>query len=455
MSAARPSIVWFRHDLRLRDNPALYAAIRAGGPVIPVFIWSPREEGAWAPGAASRWWLHCSLEELAADLRTLGSRLILARGAAATVLARLAATTGASTVLWNKRYEPAALRTSEEVKQQLRVNAVTSREFDGTLLTDPLAFRNRSGKPYQVFTAFQRGLLQQLDPGVSLPAPRQLRPPASWPATLSLRSLGLLPRLQWYKQFATHWQPGERGAQQALRRFQRCALRDYAQLRDVPGVHGTSRLSPHLHWGEISPRRIWHALGAQGRSSAFFRQIIWREFAYHLLVHFPQTPQLPLRREFAAFPWRRDARQLRRWQRGRTGVALVDAGMRELWATGWMHNRVRLVVGSYLVKNLLIPWQDGARWFWDTLLDADLANNTLNWQWVAGCGADAAPYFRIFNPCTQAKRFDRDARYRRQWVPEADNPDEYPAPMVDLADSRERALQAFRRMRQESRRARR
>ncbi len=448
MSTAPPSIVWFRHDLRLGDNPALHAAIRAGGPVIPLFIWSPREEGDWPPGAASRCWLHGSLEALSADLRALGSRLVLVRGMTATALARLATTTGATAVFWNKRYEPAALRTSEEVKRRLRADAVATHEFDGTVLTDPITFRNRSGKPYQVFTAFQRGLLRQLDPGAALPAPRRLRPLARWPVSLAIHSLGLLPRAQWYQQFAGHWQPGERGAQQALQRFQRSALRRYPQLRDVPGVRGTSRLSPHLHWGEISPRQIWHRLGPRGRSSAFFRQIIWREFAYHLLVHFPQTPQLPLRREFSAFPWRRDARQLRRWQRGRTGVALVDAGMRELWATGWMHNRVRLVVGSYLVKNLLIPWQEGAHWFWDTLLDADLANNTLNWQWVAGCGADAAPYFRIFNPHTQAQRFDPDRRYRLQWVPEADNPEQYPAPMVDLGLSRERALEAFRSMRQ-------
>jgi deoxyribodipyrimidine photo-lyase len=270
----------------------------------------------------------------------------------------------------------------------------------------------------------------------------------------------LLPKIRWDTTIAATWRPGEAGAHARLKRFLEVALKDYREAREVPGKRGTSGLSPHLHFGEIGPRQIWHALGPKGRTSTFLREIVWREFAHHLLHHFPQTPLRPLRPEFERFPWRRNGACLRAWQQGRTGIPLVDAGMRELWATGWMHNRVRMVVGSLLVKNLLVPWQEGARWFWDTLVDADLAANTLNWQWVAGCGADAAPYFRIFNPVTQGQRFDPAGRYIHKWVPElagAASPhaplaqrglfDSYPAPVVDLRASRERALNAYREMR--------
>jgi deoxyribodipyrimidine photo-lyase len=253
----------------------------------------------------------------------------------------------------------------------------------------------------------------------------------------------LLPKIEWWEPMAATWRPGEAGAQKCLKRFLPKALNDYGRARNIPSLQGTSRLSPHLHFGEISPRQIWHALGARGRNSPFLGEILWREFAYHLLHHFPDTPARPLHAEFEKFPWRRNARLLRAWQRGKTGIPLVDAGMRELWTTGWMHNRVRMVVASFLVKNLLIRWQDGAHWFWDTLVDADLANNTLNWQWAAGCGADAAPYFRIFNPETQAERVDPDNRYIDTWVPKQG----YPHPVVDLKETREAALDAYVTMR--------
>jgi deoxyribodipyrimidine photo-lyase len=436
------TIVWFRQDLRLRDNPALHAAVATGTPVIPVYIWSPEEEGDWAPGAASRWWLHHSLAALDQDLRERGSRLILARGRAADVLKKLAANTGATAVHWNRRYEPAAVHCARRVLEELQRGGIRTSQFNGALLADPTSFLNKSGKPYQVYTAFQRALLHELDPGRPLPAARTYRPPR-WPQSDSLDSFGLLPKIAWWETMAATWRPGETGAQQGLRSFLAKSLNGYGRARNIPSVKGTSRLSPHLHFGELSPRQIWHALGARGRNSTFLGEILWREFAYHLLHHFPQTPAKPLHAEFEKFPWRRNARLLRAWQRGSTGIALVDAGMRELWATGWMHNRVRMVVASFLVKNLLIPWADGAHWFWDTLVDADLANNTLNWQWAAGCGADAAPYFRIFNPETQAERFDPDNRYIDAWVPK----EGCAKPVVDLKQTREAALDAYVTMR--------
>ena len=437
------AIVWFRQDLRLRDNPALHAAVATGAPVVPVYIWSPEEDGDWAPGAASRWWLHHSLTALAKEIQGRGSRLILARGRALGVLNKLAAKTGATTVHWNKRYEPAAVKCSRLVSEGLERDGIRALEFNGSLLADPTEFLNKTGKPYQVYTAFQRGLLPVLDPGPVLTVPRTLRKPPRWPKSIPLKSLGLLPKIPWYETMAATWRPGEQGAQVNLRRFLRKPIEDYRHARNFPAVAGTSALSPHLHFGEIGPRQIWHALGPRGRNSVFLSEIIWREFAYHLLHHFAHTPTQPLRTEFAKFPWRRNPKMLRAWQRGVTGIALVDAGMRELWATGWMHNRVRMVAASFLVKNLLTRWQDGARWFWDTLVDADLANNTLNWQWSAGCGADAAPYFRIFNPQTQAKRFDPENEYIRRWIPA----EGYPAPIVDLKKTREAALDAYVTMR--------
>jgi deoxyribodipyrimidine photo-lyase len=377
--------------------------------------------------------------------------LVLCRGPALEVLRKLAAETGASTVHWNTRYEPAAQKCSAAVTSGLHRDGIQTVGHNGSLLSDPSELRNQSGRPYQVYTAFQRSLLHELDPGRTLPLPRQLRPPRKWPEAVRLESLGLLPQIKWYATLAEQWHPGEAGALARLSRFLDAAIDDYPVARDIPSVRGTSGLSPHLHFGELGPRQIWQTLGPARRNTVFLKEIVWREFAYHLLHHFPQTPTQPLHAQFAQFPWKHDAQRLRAWQRGLTGIPLVDAGMRELWATGWMHNRVRMVVGSMLVKNLLVPWQAGAHWFWDTLVDADLANNTLNWQWVAGCGADAAPYFRIFNPLTQAKRFDPRGEYIKRWVPELQSADRpYPQPIVDLKASREQALEAYDSMRRGS-----
>jgi len=486
------SIVWFRSDLRLADNPALTAAVKRGGPVLPVFVWSPDEEGDWAPGAASRWWLHHSLVSLSSAIGKLASVLVIRQGDTLGQLRQLARQSGANAVFWNDRYEPRVALRDRHIKESLRGAGFDAQSFGAGLLHEPGTVLNQAGKPYQVFTPFWRACLGVTDPPLPLHAPRRLPPPASWPRTLPLDALALLPAGNWARGLEAAWKPGEAGARANLRRFIRTALAGYADGRNRPGQQGTSRLSPHLHFGEISPRQVWHTLAtaareppprrsgkkrqpgrSQGtavaawRSSQFMTEIGWREFAHHLLFHFPHTPREPLRPKFRKFPWRFNARLMTAWQRGRTGYPLVDAGMRELWATGWMHNRVRMVAASFLVKDLLIDWRQGAAWFWDTLVDADLANNTLGWQWVAGCGADAAPYYRVFNPVGQGEKFDPDGDYVRRWVPElARLPDnwlhrpfdapaaalkkagvvlgrDYPAPVVSHAFARQIALMTY------------
>jgi deoxyribodipyrimidine photo-lyase len=436
------TIVWFRQDLRLADNPALDAAVNRGDPIIPLYIWSPEDEGDWPPGAASRWWLHQSLESLNESLRARGSQLILAKGRTTEILTTLAKETSATALHWNRRYEPAAIQCSTAVKGAFASRGIHTASFNSALLAEPWEMLNLSNKPYRVYTPYMRRMVHTLDPPPALRAPSKLKAPSQWPRSTPLASLDLMPRINWYAGLAERWRPGEHNAHATLERFIDRALATYKQNRDAPAVDSTSGLSPHLHFGEIGPRQIWHALGPKGRNSTFLHELIWREFAYHLLYHFPATTTKPLRAEFAAFPWKKSAKHLKAWQQGQTGVPMVDAGMRELWTTGVIHNRVRMIVASFLVKNLLQPWQEGARWFWDTLVDADLANNTLNWQWVAGCGADAAPYFRIFNPISQAKRYDPDGEYLRRWAPEP-----APRPIVDLAKSREAALDAYAEMR--------
>ena len=443
-----PALLWFRQDLRVLDNPAMAAALERGSPVIPVFIWAPEEEGAWPPGAASRWWLHRSLASLSAELEKRGSRLIIRRGPTAAALARLVAESGAGAVFWNRRYEPAAVARDRDVTLKLRESGLASDSFNGNLLSEPWTIRNSSGQPFQLFTPFWRACLRESIAPHSKDAPRLLPSPDQWPHSLSLTDLGLEPAVDWAGGFREVWQPGEPGARRELQRFLREGIAEYPANRDRPGVTGTSRLSPHLHFGEISPGEVWRAvLGMMNRNpaacQAYLRQLGWREFAYHLLYHHPESPRQALRQEFARFPWRMHPKHCKAWMRGKTGYPLVDAGMRELWHTGWMHNRVRMVAASFLVKHLMIGWQEGAAWFWDTLVDADLANNTLGWQWVAGCGADAAPYFRIFNPAIQARKFDPAGDYVRRWVPEL----ERPLPIVDHGEARQRALAALEKIR--------
>jgi deoxyribodipyrimidine photo-lyase len=465
------ALFWFQLDLRLADNPALQAALDRGGPVVPVFIWSPEEEGRWQPGSASRWWLHQSLGRLETSLRRRGSRLIIRRGPAFLALRALLDETGASAVYWNRRYEPAVVARDRELKTALRRDGRRVESFNSSLLFEPHAVLTRQDEPYRVFTPFWKACLALPQPEPPGAAPGEIAGPARWPATLRRDELGLEPSDDWAGGLRSDWRPGEAGADDELSRFLE-VLEGYPTERDRPDMAGTSRLSPHLHFGEVSARQIWSAVsgarhGHPAAVESFLRELGWREFAHHLLWHFPHTPEQPLRGQFADFRWEPAAANLRRWQRGRTGYPIVDAGMRQLWQTGWMHNRVRMIAASFLVKHLLISWQEGAAWFWDTLVDADLANNTLGWQWTAGCGADAAPYFRIFNPVSQGERFDPDGHYVRRWVPELgalpttwihrpwDAPAhvlaaadvtlgrDYPGPVVDHREARARALVAF------------
>jgi deoxyribodipyrimidine photo-lyase len=469
------AIVWFRQDLRISDQPALSAAVASGLPVLPVYIWDPAGEGDWAPGACTKWWLHHSLTRLAESLQQLGSPLVIRRGASAEVLRGLIQETGCTAVFWNRRYEPAVIERDTRIKAELKHLGCDVQSFNANLLVEPWEVQTQQGKPFQVFTPFWKAAQAQLSQtGLQRPPGRLTSGPAV--SSLQVSDLRLLPRIPWDAEFPAHWTPGEVGSQQLLQRFLREAIPDYKQQRDFPAVAGTSRLSPHLHFGEISPRQIWQALTTAGISLEepgprhFLSELGWREFAHHVLYHFPHTPLHPLREAFSEFPWHAAPEQLKQWQRGETGYPIVDAGLRELWRTGWMHNRVRMIVGSFLTKDLLIPWQAGARWFWDTLLDADLANNTLGWQWVSGCGADAAPYFRVFNPISQGEKFDPDGRYVRRWCPELSRlptqwihqpwaapasvlreagvvlGQNYPEPMVDHAAAREVALAAFARI---------
>lgn len=461
------AIVWFRRDLRLADNPALHHARRNHARVLPLFVFDPEAESPWSPGAASRWWLHHSLAELAGRLHDRGSRLILARGDPLEAIGRARQLTGATAVYWNRCYEPALVERDRDVKQRLREDGLTVQSFNGLLLVEPWAGGKADGDPYKVFTPFWKQMQKRWQPPEVCPEPRELAPPGRWPASLRLEELALLPDHDWPDSLAGHWSPGELGARRRLDQFARQAA-DYHDQRDRPDRQGTSRLSAHLHFGEVSPGQVLRSLepagelpGGRGRLT-FASELAWREFSYHLLWHFPSTQDQSLKMAFRSFPWRgrRDcANDLAAWQRGRTGIPLVDAGMRELWATGWMHNRVRMIAASFLTKNLLVPWQQGARWFWDTLVDADLANNTQGWQWTAGCGADAAPYFRVFNPVLQGEKFDPDGDYVRRWCPELAERDTrrihqplsggeaeslgYPQPIVDLKTTRRRALDAW------------
>lgn len=425
ITTSGPVIVWLRNDLRVTDNASLAHAVDSKRPVIPVFVYSPDEEEAWPPGAASRWWLHHSLMSLSASLKQLGSKLIFRTGRAAHELSAVAAESGATTLVYSRRWEPAAIRQQRMVESELTANRIDVRSVNNSLLFEPTSIATASGTPYRVFTPFYRSCLTAWAETRPIAAPSNLLSPTVWPNGVSVEDLQLLPRINWAGGLHATWTPGETGAQAQLETFAHGAASRYLEIRDMPAVEGVSRLSPFLHFGEISPRQVVSEISraainctSTGSHDGYVRQLVWREFAHHLLYHYPHTADQPLRSEFANFPWKNDLELQTAWRQGRTGYPLVDAGMRELWRTGYVHNRVRMVVASFLVKDLLIPWQEGARWFWDTLVDADLANNTLGWQWVAGCGADAAPYFRIFNPVSQAQKFDPTATYIRRWVPE-------------------------------------
>lgn len=477
MGSSRAAIVWFREDLRLADHPALHAAASAGA-VVPAYIWSPGEEGEWAQGAASRVWLHHSLTALDASLRAVGSRLIVRRGAALEALRDLARETGADAVHWNRRYTPPSVERHKAVKTGLAEAGLRVESHKGALLFEPWEIATKQDDPYRVFTPFWKVCVGRLEPAEPLHAPKQLAAPDAWPESESIDALGLLPTTGWDAGIQEFWRPGEAAGLERLREFLDGPVMDYAHARDEPAVDGTSLMSPYLHFGEIGPGTIWHETRKahpRGKGAeAFLRELGWREFAHHVLFHFPYTANKPMRPEFEAFPWEKNADALAAWQAGRTGYPIVDAGMRQLWRVGWMHNRVRMIAASFLVKDLRVHWLEGARWFWDTLVDADLPNNTMGWQWTAGCGADAAPYFRVFNPVLQGEKFDPRGEYVRAWIPElAKLPakwihrpweapadviagagvvlgETYPAPIVDHAAARDRALEAFGRIKKKS-----
>ena len=473
----RPVIVWFRRDLRLTDHSALQAALETGEPILPVYIHAPGEEAPWSPGGASRWWLDRSLTALAAALEQRGSRLIVRQGASLETLCELAQACGATRIYWNRSYEPAAIARDTAVKTALRDRGFEAESHLGNVLFEPWTVRSGAGTPFRVFTPFWKHCLTRLhEVPPPIPAPDRLPTPTVWPASEAVAALNLAPTLPWDTGFRALWTPGEMAALERLEAFLETDAGQYKTQRDRPDLPATSRLAPALHFGEVSPRQVLAAAhsalaGAPAADStgidAFIREIGWREFAAHILYAFPHTPEQPLDERFRALPWGTDETLLTAWRHGRTGIPLVDAGMRELWHTGWMHNRVRMVVASWLTKNLGQHWLHGARWFHDTLVDADLAANTLGWQWAAGCGADAAPYYRIFNPILQSERFDPERRYIRRWVPELSRlPDawihqpfnapatvlaaagvvldrHYPRPIVDLKGSRDRALAAY------------
>lgn len=472
-----PVILWLRRDLRLADNPALTQAHATGRPVVPVYI---HDEGSSVrpQGAASLWWLDKSLRALsAAALKERGGRLILRRGDSEAELRRLIEETGADTVFMNRLFEPDAWARDADIAHGLKDEGVECRGFNGSLLCRPGGVLNGSGGPYKVFTPFLKALLAQAEPPAHTTGPRDLSGAPRLDSD-DIDDWDLHPtRPDWSCGF--DWTPGEAGAVDALNRFIGGGLKSYSKGRDQPAEPGVSRLSPHLHWGEIGPWRVVEAVREAGRSGKaptseaekFVAEIGWREFSAHLLHHFPTLPDRAFRPEYEDFPWLTDRKGFNAWTKGQTGYPIVDAGMRQLWTTGWMHNRVRMIVASFLIKDLLIDWRKGEAWFWDTLVDADLASNSQNWQWVAGSGADASPYFRIFNPITQGQKFDAYGRYVRQWVPELARlpakwiqapwtaPPEvlrdarvrlghdYPRPIVDHAEARDRALAALKSIR--------
>ncbi|MCP8968222.1 cryptochrome/photolyase family protein [Ectobacillus ponti] len=471
------TIVLFRRDFRLFDNPALLTAANRGA-VLPVYIHDPACEGDWQPGGAAKWWLHHALADVKARLQQLGADLLIEAGETAAVLLRLVEETGANTVYWNRRYEPAVRIHDAKLEHMLQNAGMEVHTFDSHLLLAPEAVHKGKGEPYKVFSAYHKAFQKHTVPA-PLPKVKQI---SSWTAAsgLALSDLQLLPAVPWTAGMERVWTPTEAGGYERLKLFLNRKLPRYSELRDFPAISGNSSLAPYLAFGQLSPRLVHHYMmrklplqekpGLQQEAESFLRQLVWREFSYHLLFHFPHTAAEPLQPSFRAFPWREDSALLDVWTKGQTGYPIVDAGMRELWETGFMHNRVRMIVASFLVKHLLIPWQQGAAWFWDTLLDADLANNTMGWQWTAGSGADAAPYFRIFNPVTQGEKFDKEGEYVRRWVPELGSmpckyihkpweaPEHvllqadvalgttYPKPIVDHAAARVRALQAYEEM---------
>ena len=471
-------ICWFHQDLRIGDHPALDAAIKAaeanGATVVPLYILDDQAAGRWAMGGASRWWLHHSLTDLDQGLGHLGAGLVIRRGDAEAIIPEIVAETGATSLFTSRRGEPWSKQQLDRIAENLKSHGVETHISNSPFLIEPGDVLSKTGNRMRVFTPFKRNLLARGGIRAVLPRPQSIPYTASPPQSLTIEDLGFLPKSpDWSGGLQKVWRVGEAAALNRLQEFLDETASNYHISRDHPSEIGTSRLSPHLHFGELSPVTIYHAvMDHSGHAPSegldvFLSEVIWREFSYELIDQFPDMPDQPLRPEFAAFPWRQDYHQdLAAWQKGMTGYPLIDAGMRELYETGWMHNRVRMITASFLTKHLLIPWQEGEAWFFDTLVDADLASNAAGWQWVAGCGADASPYFRVFNPITQGTKFDA-AAYVRRWCPELRELDDksifapfdapptvllgagvtlgrdYPHPLISHPDGRKQALDAF------------
>lgn len=466
----KPIIVLFRQDLRLEDNSALWHASKQNSPLILLYIFDDKTPGKWKIGGAQRWWLHHSLLKLKTEIEKKGGSLILRRGNAFDVLSDVASTTKPQSIYFNRCYEPYWIDFEKKVRNHFASQRIEVQSYNSSLLIEPWELLSKQGTHFKVYTHFFNAAVKDLQIPKTFPKP-------NFESYNSIRSekiedWNLLPQHpNWAKEFSTMWCPGESGAHQKLKNFLRENLFKYDDRRNIPSTKGTSELSPHLHFGEIGPRQIYHEMNKEGKGAeVFFKELMWREFSYYLLYHFPQLPEKPFQSKFSKFEWSGKQSELEAWQKGVVGYPIVDAGMRQLWRTGWMHNRVRMIVASFLVKDLFISWQKGEEWFWDTLVDADLANNAASWQWVAGCGADAAPYFRIFNPILQGEKFDPEGNYIRQWVPELSKmPSKYihkpweaseeilnmagvqlgknyPYPIVEHAVARKKALEYFHKL---------
>ncbi len=474
MSDKRRAILWFRNDLRLADNPALVAALAEADEVLPVFILDEAAAGDARLGGAARWWLHHSLAALAKDLHDKGATLVLRRGDAVEIIPALAKQVEAVGVYVGLTHEPGIRAVDRQLMVALPEAGVPFKRYLSATLFSPETIKTNGGGYYNVFTPYSNACMQHGIDDTLWPVPEAIAGVGDV-AGDELDDWKLLPeKPDWAGGMRAAWQPGEAGAQALLAEFAETHVEEYDRARNIPGEAGTSRLSPHSHYGEVSVRAVWRAVAetphSKGRQT-YLRELLWREFCYNLLWQHPDIASAPIRPEFAKMQWQDDKKALQAWQKGQTGIPIVDAGMRQLWQMGWMHNRVRMITASLLIKHMLVAWQDGEAWFWDTLCEADLAANSANWQWVAGCGADAAPYFRIFNPVLQGRKFDPHGEYVRQYVPELKNlpdrhihapweagekvladagivlGDTYPEPVVSLQEGRERALAAYARIR--------
>lgn len=474
---AEKAILWFRKDLRLKDNEALNWAVKEGYEIIPFFHYNRPEESPWELGGASEWWLHHALTDFSESIASLDGNLVIGDSNLTSfeALSDLIESSGASAVFWNRRYEPEIIQRDKRIKQSLADNGIEVKSFNSSLLFEPQNTKNKSGKPYQVFTPFWKSLREH-----PIVAASDLNGTditfAKEESTQRIEDLKLLPRIKWDENFPEYWTPTRHSALLNLSQFIKDDAKEYGELRDRPDLDGTSRMSPYLHFGQIGPKEMLEKLRATNSAEVedgVSRQLFWREFSLHLMYHFPHSTERALRPEYDAFPWETNSEYLKAWQSGKTGFPIVDAAMRQLYTTGWMHNRCRMIVASFLVKHLLQPWQSGAEWFWDTLVDADLANNTMGWQWTAGCGADASPYFRIFNPITQGQKFDKTGEYVRKWCPELaklpnkflfnpwDAPkgvleyaevnlgENYPNPILTHEEGRQRSLDAYKQFKEE------